>query len=508
MRRQPLIGISILFAGGIALAKFIAIPFLLLYGLGFLCLTLSFIFSKWQRGTILLYILYFLLGGIFYSNAVTFPANHLSSLNFPANKTVYLKGIVASFPQEKIINKSSKTNFILEVKEARVFDKWVKVSGKALVNSFNTSEFSYADYIILEGRLFSPKNFYLGRNFSYADYLFRQGITRIFSVKKQSFCQILDRDKANFLALISFKAKKVIQGIIRKNLPVPEAGILEAFILGERSNLSRQINNLFVQTGTVHILAISGFNVGIVIFMVLILLKSLRINRKARFLLTILFIIIYAIITGSQPSVVRASIMAVVVLIGILLEREINIYNSLSLAALIILMARPQALWDIGFQLSFISVISIVWLTGKIEEPVLKRLNSKSQVLKWSLRSVSMSLSAWLGIAGVVVYYFSILSPITVLANLFIVPLSSLVVVLGFCLVCTGLVFPALAYIFSTSTKLCLDLLVAGVYLFSKLPAAYFYLKPIPFWVVLGYYLLLIPAFSLIKPASFQQENT
>jgi competence protein ComEC len=250
----------------------------------------------------------------------------------------------------------------------------------------------------------------------------------------------------------------------------------------------------------VHILAISGFNVGIVIFIVLILLKFLRISRIPRVILTILFIIIYAIITGSQPSVIRASIMAIVILIGILLQRESDIYNSVSFAAIIILMLNPKALFDVGFQLSFLSVISIVWLEPKIEKPILKLFNSKSKALILVVRSLSVSLAAWLGVAGLVLYYFSIFSPVTILANLFIVPFSSLIVALGFCLIILGGIFPAIAFIFSGSLKLCLDFLVYAVWLFHRLPASFFYLRPITIYQVLGYYLILFTISYLIRP--------
>ena len=114
-----------------------------------------------------------------------------------------------------------------------------------------------------------------------------------------------------------------------------------------------------------HIIAISGFNVGIVVFTVLFLLKVLRIKRKYRYLLAIPILFIHMCAVGAQASVVRATLMAVVVLIGYLLERDTDIINSLSLAALIILGYNPRQIFDIGFQLSFVSLLGIVLLSPR-----------------------------------------------------------------------------------------------------------------------------------------------
>jgi competence protein ComEC len=505
----PLFIISILFALGISLEKFTDIPFLFLYFSTLFVIALSFMLLRQaKQSAILILVFYFLLGGLFYKNAVILSSNHISNLKSIKNSAVFLKGIIGSSVEMRQQNRISKAVFVLDALEIKFFNNWYKTSGKVLVQSFNTSNnLSYGDYLILGGKLLSPNNLYFSQRLNYAQYLANQGISFIFSVKKHNLVRVISKDKVNFLMAISFKAKNKMQGIIRKTLPPLEAGILEAFILGERSHLPREINNLFVQTGTVHILAISGFNVGIVIFIILILLKILRIKRNLRFILTIIFIIIYAIITGSQPSVIRASIMAIVILIGILLQKESNVYNSISFAALIILMLSPRTLFNVGFQLSFISVISIVWLTKRIEKLISKVLTSKSRILTWVVRSISVSLAAWLGVLGLVVYYFNILSPVTILANLFIVPFSSLIVATGFCLIVVGGIFPSLSFIFASSVKLCLDILVYAVWIFHKLPAAFFYFSSISIYLVLAYYLVLFVIFSLIKVPSENMDN-
>ena len=155
--------------------------------------------------------------------------------------------------------------------------------------------------------------------------------------------------------------------VIVKNLSPFSAGILNALILGDRQDLSSYLLDILMNLGTIHIIAISGFNVGIVAFIILLILKIIKIPRKPRYILTILLLIVYCILTGASPPVMRATVMAIIFLCAYFFEREVNIYNSLSLATLIILAVNPWQLFEISFQLSFLSVVSIVWLSPKIK---------------------------------------------------------------------------------------------------------------------------------------------
>ncbi|PIQ89903.1 MAG: competence protein ComEC, partial [Candidatus Omnitrophica bacterium CG11_big_fil_rev_8_21_14_0_20_42_13] len=245
--------------------------------------------------------------------------------------------------------------------------------------------------------------------------------------------------------------------------------VLSAMLLGDRTGLSSDVRQAFIQTGTAHILAISGMHIGIIAFIFLVFLKAVRIPKRVRYVIAVFFLIFYCLLTGARPSVTRAVIMAIVVLAGLLLEREVNIYNSLGLSALVILAYNPYQLSDIGFQLSFISVLSIVYLSPRIE----KLLHCHHIIVK----SFSVSLSAWLGTCLIVLYYFKIFSPITVLANLVIVPLVSLVIVAGFIFLSSLLIMPFLTLFFANTAGLAVLILVKSAGLLSRAPAAYFYLK-------------------------------
>jgi len=285
---------------------------------------------------------------------------------------------------------------------------------------------------------------------------------------------------------------------IVKNLSPFSAGILNAIILGERQNLSAHTRDVLVYSGTVHIIAISGLHLGIVAFMILLLLKIMKIPRKPRYTLTILLLIFYCLLTGANTPVLRSTVMATILLLSYFLEREVNIYNSLSLAALIILTVNPWQLFEVSFQLSFLSVISIVWLSPKIKSLFPEKLNKISWI-RFLTSVFSVSFAAWLGLLPLIAYYFRILSPITILANMIIVPYMTIIVASGFSLALIGILVPYLACIFAASNELFILILFKINSSLIAIPGAYFKLPSISFMYVLLYYVLLIPMFNFFK---------
>jgi competence protein ComEC len=166
----------------------------------------------------------------------------------------------------------------------------------------------------------------------------------------------------------------------------------------------------------------------------------------------------YCFITGSSNPVVRATVMGIMFLLGFFIKREANIYNILSFAALAIIFFRPNQLFDIGFQLSFVSVISIVFFYPKLSA-FFKVDSCKAKAIKFLLEGLLVSFSAWLGTLWLVAYYFKIFSPVTVLANMFF-----------------GLFFLPLAGLFASCLQPAVALLLYLNNLFLKLPGAYWYL--------------------------------
>jgi len=479
----PLLTIN--FCLGICLMRYAHIPFLFLYLLLCILLSISFIFVKYKTSIWFLFLLAIFSGGLFLSNTYILPSNHIKNFVFYKSDPVFIKGIVTSFPETK----PNRSSFILSAEELTQTDKVYSVSGKVLVRVFKKETFSYGDRVLLEGRLYRPFSF--SKEFNYRDYLKHRGIYCILSVKKNNLVKQLGRNTGSPLKSLTFRLRLRIKEVISKNLSFFSAGILNAIILGDRQDLSFYVRDALLKSGTVHIIAISGLHIGIVAFIILVMLKVLRIPRKPRYILTILILFIYCILTGANAPVVRATIMAVVLLFSYFLKREVNIYNFLSLAALIILVVNPWQLFEVSFQLSFLSVFSIVWLTPKIKAIFPERLY-KIIGLRFLIPTFSVSVAASLGLLPLIAYYFKIITPITILANMIIVPYMSIIVASGFALGLIGVLAPFLAPIFAASCELSILILFKINSLLISIPGAYFKLPQISFVYVLFYYALLI----------------
>ncbi len=227
-----------------------------------------------------------------------------------------------------------------------------------------------------------------------------------------------------------------------------------------------------VKSGTVHILVVSGFNVGIVAWIINLLLKVLGFKRKARILLVSLTLVIYCVITGSTNPVLRATVMSLVFLAAYFFKREPDIYCCLACAALLILGLNPRQVFDVGFQLSFTSVLAIVWLYPRLRTRLgLEAV--KNKILKFILEGCLVSFSAWLGTLVIIALNFRMISPVTVAANILIVPLATLITLCGFTLVLSGLIYPDLSGIFSLPVVMLISLLLNINAFLIKLPFAY-----------------------------------
>lgn len=215
---------------------------------------------------------------------------------------------------------------------------------------------------------------------------------------------------------------------------------------------------------------------GIVVFVLSLFLKALGIKRHMRYAIVIISLIFYCLLTGARPPVIRATIMATLLLVGYFLRRQTQILHSLSLAALFILMLNPHQLFNVGFQLSFASVIAIVYLYPKIKHLLFPK-DYKFKIPRLIIDAFCVSLSAWLGLFIIIAYYFKIISPVTVLANMVIVPYMSIVISMGIILIFTGMLLPVIVPVFSSVANFSLVVLIYIIDFFNRLPFAYFYLR-------------------------------
>lgn len=210
----------------------------------------------------------------------------------------------------------------------------------------------------------------------------------------------------------------------------PRADILKALTIGDRTAIPQETNDLFLHTGTSHILAISGFNVAVISGFFFFIarfafgrVRRFRLSgqdRRYAALATIPFPFVFMLIAGAGVSVIRATIMITVFMLALFLQRKTHFYNTMALAACVILLIYPHSLLTPSFQLTFMSLLFIV-ICSKRLSPVFVKM--RSGILRWSCSTVLATAAATLGTAPIVLYYFYGINPLSLLPNLATVPL-------------------------------------------------------------------------------------
>lgn len=204
--------------------------------------------------------------------------------------------------------------------------------------------------------------------------------------------------------------------------------VLAAMTLGDKSCLTKRLRRVYSQTGTSHVLALSGLHLSIVFNILLLTFGLFRINRWVSYWLTLLVLWCFVVLVGMPVSVVRAAIMLSVGSVALLLHRRSASLSALSLAAVVVLVMNPESLWDVSFQLSFMAVLSLV-----IMAPLVEGLwRPRSRVVVWLWSTMRTSVIAQLGTAPLVVYYFGNLSVYFLPANLLVSLLSMPLLLLSF----------------------------------------------------------------------------
>lgn len=458
--KKPLVWITIFFSLGIFSAGWIRIPFFWLYFASGSFLLLGIFFGQKPAGMIFRAALVFLCGMIWLENYAIKPACHIERFKYKGNKIYALRGWVSSYPEHK----DNRTMFLFRAQEIATENMIQPCCGDVLAVIRGELKTEYAEELILECSLHRP----------FGEYLPRQGIYRIAGVKTPVFIKRIGKNKKLVFKKSLLKLKSRFESGFEKSLTPICAGVIEAMTLGEKKNVPQRVYKDMIRSGTVHILVVSGSNVGVVGFIIILGLKIFRVKRRIRFFCAVPLLLVYCFLTGASNPVARATIMAIVFLFAYFVKRQADIYNSCAASGLIILSINPTQIRDIGFQLSFASVLAIAFFYPRLKD--WSRIDQlKCRWLRLPAEGCLVSFSAWLGTVGLIAAYFRMVSPVTVLANLLIVPLASIITLSGFSLLVAQSVSSYLALSFASVNELLVSLLLRLNILLLQLPHAYFY---------------------------------
>ena len=355
--------------------------------------------------------------------------NHITNI---AQHGTAFKGFVVE--EVKQTAKSYKT--VLEINSFYNDSVWQQCSGKVLCYFEQDSNFnlSYGDEIIINNRLNEvnePKN---PAEFNYKKYLAFHQIHFQTYLKNHAYKKVNEADFSifgtpNLLIAKSLQIRNSLEQIlISKFESKRELGIALALVLGAKSTLEEEITNAYSGVGAMHVLAVSGLHVGL-IYQVLTLIftffrkRGKKINPKIEAIFLIIFIWIYAFITGLSPSVVRAATMFSFIIIGNATSRNSNIYNTIGVSAFLLLCINPYLIVEVGFQLSYLAVLGIVYIQPKLYE--ILKIENKILDHLWSITSVS--IAAQIATFPLSVLYFHQFPTYFFLSNIVVIPAAIII---------------------------------------------------------------------------------
>lgn len=395
------------------------------------------------------------------------PANDIS--NF-ANQEVTLEGVIVDDPQED----GELIKFALLIKSA---SNNKSATGKVLITTRKYPAYFYGNQILATGYLKVPTQ---SSDFDYPAYLSRFGI---YSTMKYPEIEIVRPFVGNWFLSLLYQAKHHLISTVNYILPEPTAAFLAGLLFGIRSSMPKELLENFNIVGLTHIIALSGFNITIIAGALMSWLKYL--SARPKFILVITAIVSFVLLTGASPSVTRAAIMGIIILWAGLSGRLHDITISILLAAVIMAFFNPKILvYDIGFQLSFLSTIGIVYLS-----PILDA--GMSQRLGWIKGYLGPTLSAIIFVMPVIAYHFGRVSLIAPIANILVLPLIPLTMGLGFAAIVLGLINKVLGMAVGLLAWVPLKASIVVTNLLARIPFASIDMQLThPGWVIV-YYIVL-----------------
>lgn len=368
---------------------------------------------------------------------------------FNAQGRASLIGVVVAEPDIR----QTQTLVRVEVSKIQTEGEWREVHGRALVSVARDTPVQYGDEVQVDGAPDDPPD---GVDFSYRDYLARENVfTLIRNARLYTIAS--GKGDAFWAKLYAFKANA--EATINQLLPEPSAALLNGILLGDDRAIPPELREAFNNTNTAHIIAISGFNIAVLIGVLAFVFRRPAISMQARVMtnptssplarffalltqhlvaiLIILFLVLYTLLVGASPSVVRACIMGGLVVIALEFGRTSYAFNALAISVFIMTLLNPYVLWDVGFQLSFLATLGLLIYAPRLQtyiEGWLKKRVSDERarhIVEFFKDALIVTAAAFFVTAPLIIVYFHRVSIIGFLTNFLILPVQPAIMILG-----------------------------------------------------------------------------
>ena len=444
---------------GVVASSFVKIPILALGIFLIVGIALASIFwAKQWKLVIVSFCLIIFSFGIWRFQQASIVKNNISRFNDEGR--MKFNGIVTKEADIRMENMKFEIGDI-QIKENQSF------AAKVLITANKYPEYKYGDRVEIIGNLQTPKNF---DDFDYQAYLIKDNI---YSVMYYPEIKLLGRSQGSKIKSVLFFIKDKFKKSISKSLPEPQAAFLNGLILGEKKAMPEELMDSFSKTGTTHIVALSGYNITIIAWAIMSILTFFLISRRTSFWLSVLCIFLFTLMVGAGASVVRASIMGILVLLARKEGRLYNIKNALVFAGALMIYLNPKILrFDLSFQLSFLATIGLIYVAPFFEKIFEKLTNFMG------LREIlSATLSAQIMVLPLVLFSFGRLSLVAPLANILILPFIPYTMFLGFVAGLVGIFVGIFGKVIAWLVWLFLSYEIWVAEFFAKWPGAYFGIK-------------------------------
>lgn len=398
------------------------------------------------------------------------------------------KGLLKACVAEEVDVRNDKVKYTVEAFELQKNGQNVEVDGRVLVTGDRYPVYEYGDCLLIEGELSKPD---VIEDFDYGKYLSRY---RIFAVIYQSKIEKIDNKYffakswwpigALLEAVFSFKVD--FESRISKVFAEPYAGFVAGLILGSRRGISDELTQKFNATGLSHIVAVSGYNITMLIVVVSGMFGFL--GRRRKVIASAIMIVIFVVLVGAGSSVVRAAIMGGVALLALWFGRTYFVSIALFAAAFFMNLFNPLIMLnDVGFQLSFLATCGLVYVS-----PLIEKYFTRLPEIFGIRESMTMTISAQVLALPIILLNFGRLSLISPLANISVLPFVPMAMFFGFFAVVFGYFSNFLSLVFGFLAYLIMNLMTLLVRFFVVLPLASVSLDWFNWWMAAVYYFFVV----------------
>ncbi len=496
--KRPFLGITISFCLGIIISRLLSIPIVYPLALSSVFLGAALFFrAQVSRAHASLYLAILFLGMAHYQNSCTLARDHIYNLISDEPRKAFVIGTIVDDPVTERTPYGMRTRFTLKADYVKD-DSTVRArTGLIAVSAYpeEAARFRYRDTVLLDALISRPSGLKNPGLFDYVKYLETKNIYVVLRVKDGNRASVMKRAGVLSVQGLAYRLRGRARALFDRYIDEPYSGFLKAIMIGDRVGLEYDIKDDFVKTGTVHIIAISGLNVTLIAALVLAAFGILRIPKKANLVLTIAFLVVYSFMAGSGAPIIRAVIIFAIIAVGYMIGRQTDMLNSLAVAAFLILVWNPKGLFDPSFQLSFVSVASIIIFAPRINAALkaddIRRDRFSGRAKFYLLSGISVSIAAWIGTWPFVAAYFNILSPVAIVANLFVVPMLFVLTVAS----ALFLFVSPISVLCANSLAYALEMMCRALFsvngFLARLPCSYFRIPTVSAALAAVYYALV-----------------